>query len=84
MTGEPMELEKEQQTFARELPTLLPMTGKFALIQGDAVIGAFDAYADALKVGYDKFGVKTPFLVKQIQAVERAQFFTRDMAPCRT
>jgi hypothetical protein len=79
-----MELEKEQQTYERELPKLLPSAGKFALVQADQVVGIFEAYADALKAGYEKFGINTPFLVKQIQAVERAQFFTRDMVTCRT
>jgi hypothetical protein len=78
-----MALEKEQQTYVRELPSLLALAGKFALVHGDAVAGTFDTYADALNVGYEKFGLE-PFLVKQIMAVEQIQCFSRDLRLCPT
>jgi hypothetical protein len=78
-----MALEKEMQTYERELPNLLQQEGKFALIHGVEVGGVYDTYEDALKAGYEKYGLG-PFLVKRIQAVEQVQFFTRDIVPCRT
>jgi len=79
-----MALEKELETFKRELPNLLAEEGKFVVISGDHVAGIYASYEDALKVGYEKCGLK-PFLVKKIQAVEQVQYFSRDLAfPCRT
>jgi hypothetical protein len=70
-------LERELRTYEREQPALLDDEGRFALVQGDTLLGVFDTYADALDGGYDRCGLK-PFLVKQISAVERALWFTRD------
>ena len=78
-----MALEKEQATYDRELPNLLANEGKFVLIRGDAVAGIFDSYHDALQVGYAKFKLD-PFFIRQISAMEKVQFFTRDMLECRT
>jgi len=75
--------EREITTYGRELPNLLQHEGKFALIHGQEVAGVYASYEDALKVGYEKFGLE-PFLVKRIQAVEQVQFFARDLDPCRT
>lgn len=76
-----MALEKEQAAYVRELQNLLGSEGKYVLIQGDAVIGVYDTYNDALQIGYDRCGLE-PFLVKQIQAVEQVHSFTRDIRPC--
>jgi hypothetical protein len=81
-----MALEKELDTYNRQLPTLLSNEGegKFVLIQGEEVIDLFGTYEDALKDGYKRFGVATPFLVKQISGVEHVQSFTRDITTaCR-
>lgn len=78
-----MALEAEQAAYARELPNLLSEPGKFVLIKADKVIGTFEAYGDALKAGYEQFGLE-PFLVKKIQEVEQIQCFSRDITPCRT
>lgn len=72
-----MALEKELETYTRELPTLLSQEGKFVLIEDDKVVDVFGTYEDALKEGYELFGLNTPFLVKQIRAVEEIQFVTR-------
>lgn len=80
-----MALERELETYARQLQTLLADEGegKFVLIQGDDVIDMFGTYEDAVKGGYKKFGVDTPFLVKQIQAVEQVHSITRNITfPC--
>jgi hypothetical protein len=79
-----MPLEKEQQTYLREQEKLRAHVGKYVLIHGDTVDGIYDTYQDALKVGYEKFGLE-PFLVKQIAVIECANRFTRDIAgTCRT
>lgn len=54
--------------------------GRFALIQGETVAGVWGTYEDALKAGYEKFGVDARFLVKRIQGpVDGIQFFSRDL-----
>jgi hypothetical protein len=77
-----MALEKELGTYRRELEKLLAHEGKFVLIHGDEIGGFWDTYEDALKDGYSRYGLE-PFLVKQVEAVERVQFFTRDLSACR-
>ena len=71
-----MALEKEMETYRRELPNLLSQAGKFVLIHDDAVVDVYGTYEDALKAGY-KLARLQPFLVKQIQATEQVQFITR-------
>lgn len=74
-----MELERELQTYLKSLPSLvtylkaLPIlvrnpdnVGKFVLIHGGDVIGVHITYDEALKAGYDAFGLD-PFMVSQIQ-----------------
>lgn len=77
-----MVLEKEQETFKREINRLAgEAAGKFALIHGDQVAGVFDTFQDAVKSGYEKFKL-APFMVKQILTMDRVHFFTRDLASC--
>ncbi len=77
-----MSLEKELETYKSKLPELLADEGKFVLICGDAIIGVYGTYEDAIKEGYSKFKLE-PFLVKQIQSIEQAQFITR-LVSCHT
>ncbi len=80
-----MALEKELETYKRELPNLVTSgSGKYVLIQDSIVVGVYDTYADAIKDGYGRFGVAKTFLVKQINALENVQFFTRDIGLCPT
>lgn len=76
-----MALEKELETYNRELQTLLANEGegKFVLIQGDRVIDLFGTYEDAVKEGYKQFRLDTPFLIKQVSGVEQVHSFTRDI-----
>jgi hypothetical protein len=78
-----MALEQELETYKTKLAELTANEGKFVLIHGSDVAGVFDTYADAIKEGYEKFGL-SPFLVKQIHAVERIQFISRFVDPCHT
>ena len=75
-----MALERELETYRRELPSHLIEEGKFALVKGEEFEGVYDTYRDAMKMGYSKFGL-AGFMVKKIQAVERALTFTRDLWP---
>ena len=72
-------LQQELEKFEQVKPELLKDEGKFAVIHKDWLIGVFESYEDALKVGYSKCGVN-PFLVKKIMAVEPINFFSRDLA----
>lgn len=82
-----MALEEELETYNRELQTLLANEGegKFVLIQDATVVDVFGTYEDAVKAGYNQFGLNTPFMVKQIQAVEHVHSVTRHITfPCHT
>ena len=76
-------LKTELETFERHKHQLIAEhEGKYVLIHGNEVAGVWDTYADALKAGYDRFGLE-PFLVKQISGIEKVQIFTRDVFTCR-
>jgi hypothetical protein len=82
--GLAMALEKELAVYKDKLPELKAQEGKFVLIHGDEVVDVYGTYEDAVKAGYDQFGL-TPFLVKQIHAIEQVQFVTRLLnPPCHT
>ena len=78
-----MALEKEYATYKSKLPELKVHEGKWVLIQGDAVVDIYSRYDYAMKEGYSKFGLNTPFLVKQIHALEQVQFVSRFVDPVR-
>lgn len=49
--------------------------GKYVVIQDNVIAeGFFDTYADALKAGLQRFGVRRNFLVKQIWITEPVYF----------
>lgn len=76
-----MALEKELAVYQSKLPELKADEGKFVLIHGEEVVDIFSSYEDAIKAGYSQFGLE-PFLVKQIHALEQAQFISRFVDPC--
>jgi hypothetical protein len=76
-----MVLEREMETYRRELPSLLDRQGKWVVIHGDKVIGVWDTCGDALQAAYEKCGLP-PFLVKQIMEFERPGYFPRIVAQC--
>jgi hypothetical protein len=78
-----MALEKELQTYEAHVAEWADQNGKFVLIHGDEVADFFAAYEDALKAGYQKYGLE-PFLVKQINAVGAVQHITRHILPHST
>jgi hypothetical protein len=81
MEGMIVALEKELETFQRELPTLLAEEanrGAFALIHGDQIAGVYSTFDAALEAGYDKFGLES-FLVKEIVEHEQPRYFSRNL-----
>lgn len=77
-----MALERELEAYKLRLPELAPDEGKFVLVHGDQVVDVYGTYEDALKEGYARFKL-SPFLVKQIHALEQVQFVSR-LVPCHT
>jgi hypothetical protein len=73
-------LKTELETYEQNKENLLGKEGKFVLIHGKEIAGLWDTYEDALQAGYQQFGMK-PFLVKQIQGIERVQCFSRELCP---
>jgi hypothetical protein len=78
-----MALEREIETYRRRLPELLPNKGKYVVIQGEEVVGIFEALGDALRAGYSRF-LHEPFLVRMIRETEEVLFTSRDLRPCRS
>ncbi|MGD0039843.1 MAG: hypothetical protein ABSE84_05370 [Isosphaeraceae bacterium] len=76
-----MPLERELAIYNENLMDLLTNEGKYVVVHGETIQGPFDTYEDALRAGYDKFGV-VPFLVKRISRVEPIQYFSRDLPTC--
>jgi hypothetical protein len=73
-----MSFEREIETYSNNLMDLLSNEGKFVVIRGDEIAGAFDTYDSALEAGYDRYGPVT-FFVKKIQRVEPVNYFSRDL-----
>lgn len=74
-------LEKELETFRRELPGLLSdpaNRGTFALVHGESVVNLYPTFDAALAAGYDKFGLG-PFLVKEVTDHEEPRYFSRNL-----
>lgn len=74
------ELKTELETYKKHLQGLMASQGKFVVVHGENILGTFDTYADALKAGYEKVGVK-PFLVKRISQDETLAHFSREVRP---
>jgi hypothetical protein len=83
-SGAKMALEKELETYNARLPELKAQEGKYVLIHGDQIVDTYSSYEDAMKEGYTKFGLGSPFLVKQIRSLEQVQFISRLVVPCHT
>ena len=78
-----MALEHELQVFNVHLLELLETEGQFVVVCGVEISGGFETYAKALEAGYEKYGL-TPFLVKQVFKHEPVEYFSRDLALCRS
>ena len=74
----------ETATYERLKPELLSrFPGKFVVIVGEEVEGPVESFREALRAGYQRFGLG-PLFVKQILAVEPVAEVTRDIMPCRS
>ena len=60
----------EKKAYENALPDLLKEESKFALVKGENVVGVYESYEDALKFGYEKFGLES-FFIKRIQQIEK-------------
>jgi hypothetical protein len=80
----PMALEKELETFTRELPRLLAEghKGKHALVHQDQVDSVWPSLTEALDAGYNRFGLEA-FLVKEVTDHEEPRFASRNVSRCR-
>ena len=66
-------LKDELRTFESRRDELLGTAlGKWVLIHDGELVGAFETQADAINIGYQRFG-NVPFLVKQVVPVEVPQ-----------
>lgn len=73
-------LEKELETYRRELPKLIGHPGKYVLIRDGETLGVWSAYEDAIQEGYRVCGLN-PFLVKKIEDEEHICVITRAIQP---
>ena len=77
-----MALEHEQCVYQTHLLTLLGPKdvneGKYAVVNGDDVIGPFEDYDAALDAAYSRFGLGG-FLVKKIERNEQIHYFSRPL-----
>jgi hypothetical protein len=59
-------MEREREAYQRLLQgELSDQGGRFVIIVGDQLLGAFDGYNDALVAGYKACGFQ-PFLLKRV------------------
>jgi hypothetical protein len=74
-----MALELEMSTYQAHQLELLPQNeGRFVVIKGQEIAGAYDTYEDALQAAYDRYGLG-PFLVKRVERSEPILYFSRDL-----
>lgn len=81
-----MALEREMETFRRELSDLLKTESnrdRFVLIKGDAVYGVWDTRNEAENAGWDRFGLFEQFLAKKITDHEEPVYFSRNLTRCQ-
>jgi hypothetical protein len=77
-----MELDRELETYRRELPRLLKegQEGKFALVHGDTVDSCWDTGRQAYEEGCKRFGLDL-FLVQQVLKDEPVLYSLVDVIP---
>ena len=78
-----MSLEKDLETYRRNLPEWTEYDGKYVLIKDESVHGFYSSYDDALTEGYKQFKLE-PFLVKRVNMIEKPPLISRLFAPCHT
>jgi len=74
-----MILDKELETFQRQLPALLKdHPGEFVLIHGEDIAGFFQTEDEGYEAGCERFHLD-PFLVKQVLEKEPEQSLFHDL-----
>ena len=64
-------LEQERQFYSENLDKWLTQhAGKFVLVKGEELLGAYETYEDALAEGARRFGLQS-FLVRRVGDVEQ-------------
>jgi hypothetical protein len=76
-----MALERELETYRKNLPGLLADKGKFVVIHGEEVLGVRATLEEALRLGYERF-LNEEFLVREISETEQVLFSSRSIRPC--
>lgn len=80
-----MALDREMETFQRELSNLLRTESnrdKFVLIHDDKVDSVWSTVEEGLDAGYERFGLDI-FLVKKITDHEKPIYFSRNLTRCQ-
>jgi hypothetical protein len=70
------------ETYRQRLPELLAHEGRYVIIHGDEVAGFRESLEDAERFGYERYGFRTPFLVKRVRAQEPVYRTNRNILPC--
>jgi hypothetical protein len=69
----------ELKTYEENFESLVgAQEGKFVVVHGKRVLGAFDSQFDAITSGYQELG-NVPFLVKQVSKVEAPLRFVSNL-----
>lgn len=72
-----MNVQNAIETYNENFNSLLSHEGEYIILYGDKQFeGYWKSYDDALKAGYEQFGLE-PFFVKKIEREESAHYFTR-------
>jgi hypothetical protein len=68
-----MALEKELETYLAHRPAWLQegRLGQWVLIHGDEVVGFYENFDATAQAGYERFGLNTPFMARQIAESEK-------------
>ena len=72
-----MALEKESATYEARIAEMKQHEGEWVLISGDEVVGFFRDYEGAIGVGYKRFGIGVPFMVKQVPGPRAVPYMPR-------
>lgn len=65
-------LDKELEVYRRERPRLLAEgeRDKYVLIKGEHIVGLYGSLEEGLKAAYERFGLDTPFFLREIAIEE--------------
>jgi hypothetical protein len=76
--------DRERQVFGERRRELLASSeGKYVVVVGDRMIGAFETEDEAERSGYDTFGLG-PLYIKRVLAAEPIAELRPGVNPCRS